>query len=245
MRMEEMIKIRHLYKSFGSQEVLRDINFTLHRGQNIVIMGKSGIGKSVLTKCIVGLLHHDSGLVEIFGKDISMLKKLELDEIRLKIGYLFQGGALYDSMTVRENLEFPILRSRFFKMSRKEINERVEEALESVGLLETLDKMPAELSGGMKKRVGLARTIILKPEIILYDEPTTGLDPVTSSEISHLMLRIQEKYKTSSIIITHDLKCAKLTGNTIKLLKDGNFYAEGSYHDLKQSADKEVYDYFK
>ena len=243
--MEEMIKVRHLYKSFGEQEILTDVNLTLHRGENIVILGKSGIGKSVLIKCIVGLLYHDRGLIEIFGRDILTLKKLELDEIRLKIGYLFQGGALYDSMTVRENLEFPILRSRFFKMSKNEIDERVDEALENVGLLETHDKMPAELSGGMKKRIGLARTLILKPEIILYDEPTTGLDPLTSSEISHLMLRVQEKYKTSSIIITHDLKCAKLTGNSIKLLKNGNFYAEGSYHELKKSKDMEVFNYFK
>ena len=243
--MEEMIKIRSLNKSFGNHNVLVDIDLTLHRGENIVILGRSGIGKSVLAKCIVGLLHYDSGSIEVFGKEVSKMKKMELDEIRLKIGYLFQGGALYDSLTVRENLEFPILRSRFFKMTRKEINNRVDEALDNVGLKDTHNKMPAELSGGMKKRIGLARTLILKPEIIIYDEPTTGLDPVTSNEISLLMLKIQEMYKTSSIIITHDLKCAKLTANTIKLMKDGNFYAEGSYSDLKKSKDTEVINYFK
>lgn len=243
--MEVMIKIQNLCKSFGKQMVLKNVNLILHRGENIVIMGKSGIGKSVLIKCIVGLLRHDSGLIEIFGKDILTLNKLELDEIRLKIGYLFQGGALYDSMTVRENLEFPILRSRLFNLSKADMDSRVDEVLENVGLLDAHNKMPAELSGGMKKRIGLARTLILKPEIILYDEPTTGLDPLTSSEISHLMLQVQEKYKTSSIIITHDLKCAKLTANNIKLLKDGNFYAEGNYNELKKSSNIEVFNYFK
>ncbi len=242
--METMIKIRNLYKSFGSNEVLKDLNLTLHKGENIVVLGKSGIGKSVLTKCIVGLLQHDKGTIELFGKDISKLDDAELDEIRKKIGYLFQGGALYDSMSVRENLQFPLLRSRFMQNSLTDIESRIEEVLESVGLSDAIDKMPSELSGGMKKRIGLARTLILRPEIIFYDEPTTGLDPVTSKEISELLIRIQNKYNTSSIIITHDLKCAELTANNVKLLMDGNFYAEGSFAEMKNSKDEIVKEYF-
>lgn len=239
-----MIKTRNLYKSFGNNEVLKNVNLTITKGENVVILGKSGIGKSVLAKCIVGLLKHDKGTIEIFNKDITKLDDDEMDKIRKKMGYLFQGGALYDSMTVRENLEFPLLRSRFAGEESIDMNDRVEEVLENVGLLDAQDKMPSELSGGMKKRVGLARTLILQPEIIFYDEPTTGLDPVTSKEISHLMVEIQKKYNTTSLIITHDLKCAKTTANHIKLLKDGNFYAEGSYDDLESSNDEVVRSYF-
>ncbi len=242
---ETMIKIRHLSKSFGTNHVLRDINLTLKRGENIVILGKSGIGKSVLTKCIVGLIERDKGTIELFEKDISSLNDIEFDNIRKKIGYLFQGGALYDSMSVKENLEFPLRRSRFGKGDNKDIEHRIEEVLTNVGLLDAIDKLPSELSGGMKKRIGLARTLVLLPEIILYDEPTTGLDPVTSREISELIIDIQQKYKTSSIIITHDMKCAKLTANEVKLLENGNFYAEGSYDELKNSNDKLVNAYFK
>jgi phospholipid/cholesterol/gamma-HCH transport system ATP-binding protein len=240
-----MLTIKDLSKSFGKNDVLNNVNLSLKKGENIVILGKSGSGKSVLTKCVVGLIEHDSGKIEVFNKDISTLNEDERDNIRKKIGYLFQGGALYDSMTVRENLEFPIKRSRFEYDGQKDIDSRVEEVLENVGLLDAIEKMPSELSGGMKKRVGLARTLILQPEIILYDEPTTGLDPVTSGEISELMIEIQQKYNTSSIIITHDIKCAKLTANEIKILKDGNFYAEGSFKELKNSKDKEINAYFK
>ena len=243
--METVIKIKNLYKAFGTNEVLKNISLTLKKGENIVILGRSGIGKSVLAKCIVGLLQYDKGVIEIYNKDISSLNSDELDRIRKKMGYLFQGGALYDSKTVRENLEFPLQRSRFAVEDNIDINTRVEEVLENVGLLDAQNKMPAELSGGMKKRVGLARTLILQPEIIFYDEPTTGLDPVTSKEISELMVNVQKKYKTSSLIITHDLKCAKTTGNKIKLLKDGNFYAEGTYDELENNEDEVVRQYFK
>jgi len=243
--METVIKIKNLYKAFGTNEVLKNISLTLKKGENIVILGRSGIGKSVLAKCIVGLLQYDKGVIEIYNKDISSLNSDELDRIRKKMGYLFQGGALYDSKTVRENLEFPLQRSRFAEEEDTNADDRVEEVLENVGLLDAQHKMPAELSGGMKKRVGLARTLILQPEIIFYDEPTTGLDPVTSKEISELMVNVQKKYKTSSLIITHDLECAKTTGNKIKLLKDGNFYAEGTYDELENNEDEVVRQYFK
>lgn len=240
-----VLNIKDLSKSFGHTEVLKKVNLSLKKGENIVILGKSGSGKSVLTKCIVGLIVLDSGIIEVFNKNISALKADERHTFRKKIGYLFQGGALYDSMTVRENLEFPIKRSRFENKAPIDINSRVEEVLENVGLLDAIEKMPSELSGGMKKRVGLARTLILQPEIILYDEPTTGLDPVTSGEISELIIEIQQKYNTSSIIITHDMKCAKLTGNEIKILKDGYFFAEGNFQELKGSKVKEINAYFK
>lgn len=240
-----MIKIQHLAKSFGNNQVLKDVNLSLRKGENIVVLGKSGTGKSVLTKCIVGLVQYDSGHIELFDKVVEAVDDEELDEVRKKVGYLFQGGALYDSMTVRENLEFPLFRSRFAQDNNVDINERIEEVLENVGLLDEIDKMPADLSGGMKKRVGLARTLILRPEIILYDEPTTGLDPVTSGEISELIIQLQEKYKTSSIIITHDMKCARITANHIKLLREGIFYAEGSYDEMRRNKDKIVNAYFE
>lgn len=242
--MNEVIKIRNVSKAFGDNEVLKDISLSLREGENIVVMGRSGIGKSVLIKCIIGLLSHDSGTIEIFGTDTSTLSYRELDDVRKKMGFLFQGGALYDSMSVRENLEFPLLRSRFLKETVKEKNKIIDEVLENVGLLEEKNKMPSELSGGMQKRLGLARTLVLRPKIILYDEPTTGLDPVTSNEISKLMISVQEKYNTSSIIVTHDLKCAKMTANDIKLLKDGDFYAEGTYEEMQKSNIREVAEYF-
>jgi phospholipid/cholesterol/gamma-HCH transport system ATP-binding protein len=207
------------------------------------LLGKSGSGKSVLIKCIVQLIKADSGTIKVLNNDLNKLDKYEIDELRQKVGYLFQGGALYDSMSVRENLEFPVRRTQK-KKNKKEMNEMVMEVLDSVGLTEAVDKMPAELSGGMKKRIGLARTLILKPEIILYDEPTTGLDPVTSGEISELMLRVQEKYNTSSIIVTHDMKCVKMTSNKIKLLMDGKFYAEGTFDELSKSEDDNIKGYF-
>lgn len=241
--MDNVIEIQDLKKAFGEIEVLKGINLDLKRGENIALLGKSGSGKSVLIKCIVQLIRADSGTIKVLDKNLEDLNKNELGAIRQKVGYLFQGGALYDSMTVRENLEFPVKRTQNGKKG-KEIDDMVMEALDSVGLTKAVDKMPAELSGGMKKRIGLARTIILKPEIILYDEPTTGLDPVTSGEISELMLHIQEKYNTSSIIVTHDMKCVKMTANKIKLLSGGKFYAEGTYDELSNSEDENIKGYF-
>ncbi|MCG6188357.1 ABC transporter ATP-binding protein [Maribellus maritimus] len=241
--MKNVIEIQDLEKAFGSNVILRGVNMKLHKGENIAILGKSGTGKSVLTKCIVRLIECDSGKINVFDNDITEMEVDQIDEIRKRVGYLFQGGALYDSMTVKENLEFPVRRTQLSK-NKSEVNDMVDEALESVGLLEAKHKMPAELSGGMKKRIGLARTLILKPEIILYDEPTTGLDPVTSGEISELIMRIREKYNTSSLIITHDMKCAEITADKLKLLKDGKFYAEGSFDELRKSDDREVAAYF-
>jgi phospholipid/cholesterol/gamma-HCH transport system ATP-binding protein len=241
--MENVIEIRKLKKSFGSMQVLKDVNMDLKRGENIAILGESGTGKSVLIKCIVGLITASSGKILVLGKALDSLSHEALNELRQKVGYLFQGGALYDSMTVRQNLEFPVRRTQLSK-NKAQVRESVEEALENVGLLDAIDKMPSELSGGMKKRVGLARTLILKPEIILYDEPTTGLDPVTSKEISELILQVQEKYNTSSIIITHDMRCAEITSNRLKLMLDGKFYAKGTFQELSKSNDKEVNAYF-
>lgn len=241
--MDHVIEIKDLKKAFGDNKVLKGISLKLKRGENLALLGKSGTGKSVLIKCIVQLIKADSGSIKVLDKNMKDLNKYEIDAIRQKVGYLFQGGALYDSMTVRENLEFPVRRTQKIK-NRDEINDMVMEALESVGLTEAVDKMPAELSGGMKKRIGLARTIILKPEIILYDEPTTGLDPVTSGEISELILHVQEKYNTSSIIVTHDMKCVKMTANSIKLMSEGKFYAEGTYDELSNSDDDNIKGYF-
>ena len=240
--MDTVIEVKNLQKSFRNMEILRGIDLKLHKGENIGIIGKSGCGKSVLTKCIVRLVEPDEGEVYISGNDVLTMNDNELTEIRKKVGYLFQGGALYDSMNIRENLEFPIRRTQFIR-HRQEVESMVVEALENVGLLSAIHKMPAELSVGMRKRIGLARAIILKPEIIFYDEPTSGLDRLTAGEISDLIVEIQEKYQPSSIIITHDLKCAKTATNNIKLLKDGLFYAEGTFDELSHSDDKEVRDY--
>ncbi|MHB1688956.1 MAG: ABC transporter ATP-binding protein [Ignavibacteriaceae bacterium] len=239
-----VVEMEHLKKSFGNNHVLRDINLVINKGENLVILGKSGTGKSVLIKCIVGLVDLDEGKLVILGQNISELKDKELIEIRKKIGFLFQSSALYDSMTVRENLEFPLIR-QLRSMPKEEMNSRVKEALQNVGLAETIDMMPSELSGGMRKRLGLARTLILKPEIMLYDEPTTGLDPITSKEISSLILEVQKKYNTSSIIITHDIECAKLTANRIIVIKDGICAAEGSYADLENSEDAWIRSFFE
>jgi phospholipid/cholesterol/gamma-HCH transport system ATP-binding protein len=240
----DVIRAEHVRKSFGSHHVLKDISFTLKRGENLVVLGKSGSGKSVLIKCIVGLIPVDDGVLEVLGHNIPGLDEEGLNEIRKNIGFLFQSAALYDSMTVRENLEFPLRRNK--RHDRKiNIDELVEEALENVGLLDAIDKMPAELSGGMRKRIGLARTFILKPQIMLYDEPTTGLDPLTSREISELILKIQKKYNTSSIIITHDMPCAKTTSNRVMVLQDGKFAAEGTYEELQHAEDKQVRAFFE
>ena len=240
---EYVIEIKHLQKSFNGRMILSDINLKVKKSENVVVLGKSGIGKSVLIKCIVGLIHPDKGSVKVFGKEVSRMNRKELDEIRTRVGFIFQGNALYDSMSVRENLEFPLRRNKDIS-DKKEIDKLVYEVLESVGLKDTVDKMPAELSGGMKKRIGLARTLILKPEIILYDEPTTGLDPLTSREISKLINKIQNIYQASSIIITHDLECAKRTSNRVLILQDGVFYAEGTFDELKKNDDSFVQSFF-
>ena len=239
-----VVKMENLKKSFKNNHVLRNINLVINKGENLVILGKSGTGKSVLIKCIVGLVELDEGNLVILGQNVAELGEKELIEIRKKIGFLFQSGALYDSMTVRENLEFP-LRRQLSSISKEKMNALVLEALQNVGLAEAIDMKPSELSGGMRKRLGLARTLILKPEIMLYDEPTTGLDPITSKEISNLIMEVQKKYNTSSIIITHDIDCAKLTANRIIVIKDGVCVAEGSYTDLENSADAWVRSFFE
>ena len=241
---DDVISIKGLYKSFGkANHVLKGVDLIVKKGENLVVLGKSGSGKSVAIKCVVGLVEADKGEIKVFGTDISPLDNTALNAIRVRIGFLFQNSALYDSMTVRQNLEFPLKRhSR--QLSAKEVDDAVIAALENVGLTEAIDKMPSELSGGMRKRIGLARTLILKPEIMLYDEPTTGLDTITSREISELILAIQKKNKTSSIIITHDMACAKLTGDRLVILKDGVIVAEGSYEALEKSDDEWVRSFF-
>jgi phospholipid/cholesterol/gamma-HCH transport system ATP-binding protein len=236
--------IRDLHKSFGDRDVLKGVNLDLYESENLVILGRSGTGKSVLIKCMVGLIKPDSGTINILGRDVFKLNSKELNELRLEIGFSFQGSALYDSMTIRENLEFPLKRNLgiFDKGKLKEI---ISEALEDVGLLHTIDQMPAELSGGMKKRVGIARTLILKPKIMLYDEPTSGLDPITSMEINDLILSVREKYKTSSIIITHDISSAKHTSDRIVALIGGVNKVEGTFDELKETTEPELEPFFK
>lgn len=240
-----IIEIKDLKKSYGDNHVLNGFNMVLHKGENLVIMGKSGSGKSVMIKCLVGLEQPDSGVIEVMGYAINELDRKDLDELRTEIGFLFQGSALYDSMTVRENLEFPLRHHKDKFGNIKDTKPLVLEALESVGLANTINLMPAELSGGMKRRIALARTLILKPKIILYDEPTTGLDPITAKEIILLMISIQEKYNTSSIIITHDVDCARVISNRMILLVDGINYAEGTFEEVSKSKDPKVNAFFK
>jgi phospholipid/cholesterol/gamma-HCH transport system ATP-binding protein len=242
--MENVIEIQGLKKSFGDHEVLKNINLTLQKGESVVVLGKSGQGKSVMIKCVVGMIMPDEGSLKVFGNEIAEMTEDDLKETRTKIGFLFQSGALYDSMTVRENLAFALTRVLKIK-DEADIEKRSKESLEAVGLAEAIDKMPLDLSGGMRKRMALARTIIVNPEIILYDEPTTGLDTITSKEISNLMLDIQKKYKTSSIIITHDMQCAKIAGNRIVVMNEGELIAEGSYEELENSEDDFVQQFFK
>jgi phospholipid/cholesterol/gamma-HCH transport system ATP-binding protein len=239
-----VIEVKNLYKAFGSNEVLVDFNFNLYPGENVVVLGKSGSGKSVLIKCIIGLMKPDKGSINVLKREVPQLNSTELDKLRVKVGFLFQSNALYDSMTVRENLEFP-LRRHWFKTNKSEENDLIIEALNNVGLANTVDMMPAELSGGMRKRIALARTLILKPEIILYDEPTTGLDPITGKEISNLMNDIKRKYKTSSIIISHDINCVKIVADRIVMLIDGKCYATGTLNELKNSTDLKVKQFFE
>ena len=241
---EVVIEAKHVKKSFGNLHILKDIDFKLHRKENVVILGKSGTGKSVLIKCMVGLLTPDGGELNVLGHDMMHIHDDDLLEVRRKVGFLFQSGALYDSMSVRENMEFPLKRNKK-NLNQGELNDLVEEALENVGLQDAIDKMPGELSGGMRKRVGLARTLILKPQIILYDEPTTGLDPITGREISELIVEMQQKYDTSAIIITHDLPCARIAADRVTVLKDGRYTENGTYDEVKQSEDPWVRSFFE
>ncbi|MCB0608373.1 MAG: ATP-binding cassette domain-containing protein [Lewinellaceae bacterium] len=240
---ESVISIRGLSKTFGTNRVLDHFDLVLHRGENLAVLGKSGSGKSVLIKCIIGLIRPDEGNIEVLGQNMLNLNREELDDIRVKIGFLFQSNALYDSMTVRDNLEFP-LRRHSFRLAPAEVNHMVMEALRNVGLEHAVDMMPAELSGGMRKRIALARTLILKPEIILYDEPTTGLDPITSLEIINLINAIRGKFGTSSLIITHDLKCVKLTADRIAMLIDGHCHVTGDFEGLRSSSDERISPFF-
>ncbi len=244
-RNEIVIDIKGLHKSFGSNHVLRGFDFQLQNGENVAVLGKSGSGKSVLIKCIIGLITIDKGDLIVLGRSVPELSRREMDLVRRDVGFLFQGAALYDSMSVRENLEFPLRRHRDQTRGERSMQQRVEEALESVGLLHTINLMPSELSGGMKKRVALARTLILEPKIILYDEPTGGLDPITGREISYLIKEVQERYKAAAVIITHDLPCAKITTDRIVILSEGKNYIEGSYDVLEQSTDSVVQEFFK
>ncbi|WP_159518999.1 ABC transporter ATP-binding protein [Sunxiuqinia indica] len=241
---EPVIEIMNLKKSFDMEPVLVDVSINLYNGENLVILGKSGSGKSVLIKCIVRLLNPDGGTIHVFGEEVGQLGNAGLSELRKKIGFLFQSGALYDSMTVRQNLEFPLRRIKK-GLTEKEISEKVIEVLENVGLADALNKMPSQLSGGMRKRISLARTVVVDPMIMLYDEPTTGLDPVTSDEISELINDVQQKYKTSSIIITHDIECARATADRIIMLKDGEVYTEGTIEDFEKSTDPLIKSFFK
>jgi len=240
----QVIEINNLRKGFGTQEVLNDVSLKLFNGENLAVLGKSGSGKSVLIKCIVRLFSPDYGTINVLGEDVNTLNSESLGELRKKIGFLFQSGALYDSMTVRQNLEFPLIRIKK-NLTQKEVNDKVNEALENVGLSDALNKMPSQLSGGMRKRISLARTIVVDPLIMLYDEPTTGLDPATSNEISLLINDIQKKYKTSSLIITHDIECARNTADRIIMLHDGEVFKEGKLAEFENSSDSLIRSFFK
>ncbi|HRL70395.1 MAG TPA: ATP-binding cassette domain-containing protein [Flavobacterium sp.] len=240
---ETVIAINGLYKSFGELNVLNGIDLTLHRGENIAVLGKSGSGKSVLIKIIAGLLKPDKGEVTVLGKQVHKLYGKELDELRLHIGFSFQSSALYDSMNVYQNLAFP-LTMNVKNLSRKQVDNAVEEALDAVGLRDKIKELPADLSGGQRKRIGIARTLILKPEIMLYDEPTAGLDPITCAEINALIIEVQQQYKTTSVIITHDLNCAKNTCDRIAMLIDSKFLKVGKFEDVFNSDNEQVKNFF-
>jgi phospholipid/cholesterol/gamma-HCH transport system ATP-binding protein len=242
--LEHVIEISNLKKSFGDNHVLDGFDMVVPRGENVVVLGKSGSGKSVLIKCIVRLLEPDGGSIRVLGEDVLAMDHDRLDRMRVRIGFLFQNSALYDSMTVRENLEFP-MRRHWFDISKKDADDRVDEALENVGLLHAAEMMPSDLSGGMRKRIGLARTLILRPEIVLYDEPTTGLDPITGREIVELIMDLQKKYNTSSVIISHDMQVAKVTANTVIVLSNGKNHAQGPFDQLKESDDPQVKQFFE
>ena len=241
---KKVITINHVYKSFGNNIVLNDFNLELYQGENLVVLGKSGSGKSVLIKCIIGLLKIDAGEIWVFEKNIAQMNQKEVDNLRASVGFLFQSNALYDSMTVEENLALP-LRRHYNKKSKAEIELLIKSALEEVGLLHTINMMPSELSGGMRKRIALARTLILQPKIILYDEPTTGLDPITAKEIIELIKKIQLKHNTSSLIITHDMNCVQHASNRVAILMNGKCYAVGSYKDLQNNQDPTIHQFFE
>lgn len=243
-RDEAVISIRDLKKSFGSNHVLRGVDLDVYKGENVVVLGRSGTGKSVLIKIIAGLLKPDSGTVTVLGEEVSQLDDQQWRELRLKIGFSFQSSALYDSMTVSENLEFPLLRNSK-NLKRADVNKQVEEVLDAVGLLQTIHQYPSELSGGQRKRIGIARTLIMRPSIMLYDEPTAGLDPITSVEINNLINEVQEKFNTSSIIITHDLTCAKATGDRLAVLLDGKFASVGSFDEVFAVKDERINSFYE
>lgn len=238
-----IIELNNIRKSFGKTDVLNDVSLKVRKGETVVILGKSGTGKSVILQCIIGLLRPDAGSVKVSGSEIFDLEEDDFLEFRKKTGFLFQSGALYDSMSVRENLEFPLV--RHYNYGREELSKRVKMSLKEVGLESAIDKMPSELSGGMRKRIGLARTLILEPEIMLYDEPTTGLDPATSREISKLIREVQKQRDITSIIITHDMECVRITADRIAVLKDGRFVTEGSYEEVSRSEDDFVKSFFE
>ncbi len=240
---EAVITIKGLKKSFDGNAVLRGADLELYKGENLVVLGRSGTGKSVLIKIISGLIRPDAGKVNVLGQDIAGIKEKDLQELRIRVGFSFQNSALYDSMTVRKNLEFPLVRNKK-GLSRKEVDDAVETVLEAVGLEQAINQMPAELSGGQRKRIGIARTLILNPEIMLYDEPTAGLDPITCTEINSLINEVQQRYKTSSIIITHDLTCAKETGDRMAILLDGKFERQGSFDEVFNTDDARVKPFF-
>lgn len=241
---KSVINIRGLRKSFGDLHVLQGVDLDLYQGENLVVLGRSGTGKSVLIKIISGLLTQDTGTVNVLGQEVNRLSPKELQALRLKIGFSFQNSALYDSMTVKENLEFPVIRN-LKHITRKELNMSIESVLEAVGLLQTLHQMPSELSGGQRKRIGIARTLMMKPEIMLYDEPTAGLDPITCIDINNLINDVQERYNTSSIIITHDLTCAKSTGDRVLMLLDGKFEKNGTFEEVFESDDERIKTFYQ
>jgi len=245
MKPREVISVSNIFKSFGDNHVLRDFSLTLREGENLAILGKSGSGKSVLIKCIINLIEPDCGNIVVLDEDVSGLSQDLLDQLRARVGFLFQSNALYDSMTVRENLEFPLRRHWSPAQKASGSEKAVLEALEDVGLAHTIDMMPSELSGGMRKRIALARTLILKPSIILYDEPTTGLDPITAKEISNLIVKVQRKYNTASIIISHDMTCIRITSNRVVMLIDGKAYADDTYSELKTVKDSRIKEFFE
>lgn len=240
---EPVISIKGLYKSFGDLNVLKDINLEVFKGENMAVLGRSGSGKSVLIKILVGLLLPDKGIIKVLGKQVDKLSGKELDALRLRIGFSFQSSALYDSMDVRQNLEFPLTMNRK-NLSKEDINAAVEEVLDAVGLKDKINQMPSDLSGGQRKRIGIARTLILKPEVMLYDEPTSGLDAITSEEINNLINEVQKKYNTTSIIITHDLTCAKETGDRVAMLLNGTFLKVGKFKEVFESDNEEIKKFF-
>lgn len=240
---ERVISIQGLYKSFGDLKVLQGVDLELFKGENVAVLGRSGSGKSVLIKIIAGLLTSDEGKVNVLGEEVEDLNEKELREMRLKIGFSFQSSALYDSMSVRENLEFPLIRN-VKNLSQQDIDKAVEETLDAVGLIDKIDQMPGDLSGGQRKRIGIARTLMLKPAIMLYDEPTAGLDPITSKDINDLINEVRERYNASSIIITHDLSCAKATGDRMVMLLEGKITKQGTFEEVFHSDDEQAKSFY-